>query len=260
MTNSVAATVSVCMATYNGARFLRPQLESILAELRADDEIVIVDDASSDATREIIAEFDDPRIRSFTNERNSGYVRTFERALSLATGHVLLLSDQDDVWIAGRRDILVDAAVGTGFAASNILLLDSHEPLLSPLTRRPWLLRASDSQRALHNQFAILAGDIPYFGCAMAIRRDRLGLVLPFPTGLAESHDLWIATVANTAREMTHVEQATLYRRMHEDNASTSRPRGILPALRSRLLLVRLWRVARRRLRLTGSSAGANRG
>ncbi|MBS1906030.1 MAG: glycosyltransferase [Actinobacteria bacterium] len=237
------------MATYNGSAYLREQLDSILSELRPDDEIVIVDDASPDDTVAVVETYDDPRIRLVRNDRNRGYVRSFERALGVATGDVLLLSDQDDVWIPGRRDALVEAATARGVAASNLLLLGSEEALRSPLTGRPWLLRAADGTRPLRNELGILAGDIPYFGCAMAIRRDSLDLVLPFPEGLTESHDLWIATVANAARRMTHLEQPTLYRRVHEDNASTSRPRGIGAVLRSRLLLLRLWQLARRRVR-----------
>jgi len=242
-------TASVCMATYNGAKYLRPQLDSILAELRDGDELVIVDDASSDDTTAILAGYADPRIRVVHNEQNLGYVRAFERAMHLSTGDVVLLSDQDDVWIPGRRDALVTAAAATGIAASNLLLLGSEEPLRSPVTGRPWLLRAMDGPRALRNELRMLAGDVPYFGCAMAVRRDLLAQVLPFPQILVESHDLWIATVANASRRMTHVEQPTILRRMHADNTSAPRPRGLLPALRSRLMLVRLWRIARRRAR-----------
>lgn len=242
-------TASVCMATYNGATYLRPQLDSILAQLDDGDEIVIVDDASPDDTVAVIESYDDPRIHLVRNAQNRGYVRTFERAMQLATGDVLLLSDQDDVWITGRRDALVAAAEAKGIAASNLLLLGSEEPLRSPVTGRPWLLRAADGERSLRNEMRILAGDIPYYGCAMAISRDALALVLPFPAGLTESHDLWTATVANAAHRMAHLEQPTLYRRVHDDNASTSRPRGIGAVLRSRLLLLRLWRLARRRVR-----------
>ncbi|MDA4894268.1 glycosyltransferase [Microbacterium resistens] len=242
--------VSVCMATYNGARFLRPQVESILAQLRPDDEIVVVDDASRDDTVAVLESFRDDRLRIIRNDRNVGYVRTFEHALSLATGDVLLLSDQDDVWTDGRRDALVAAAGETGFAAGDLVLLGDDAPLRSPLTGRPWRLAPLPGHGSLRNELRLLAGDAPYYGCAMAIRRDdALGLVLPFPAYLTESHDLWIATVANTGRMMTHVHMPVLRRRLHEDNASAPRPRGVIPALRSRLLLLRLWREARRRLR-----------
>lgn len=257
--HSSGASVSVCMATYNGAAYLREQIDSILAQLRDRDELLIVDDASTDDTRTIIASYADSRMRLITNESNLGYVRSFERALSLATGDVMLLSDQDDVWIEGRLDALAHGASVRGVAASNLLLLHTEEPLRSPLTGRPWLLRAQDSTRAARNELAMLAGDIPYFGCAMAVHRDAIDLILPFPEGLAESHDLWIATVANAAHLMTHVETATLYRRVHEDNASTSRPRGVGAAIRSRLLLLRLWRLARRRIRGARGLASARR-
>ncbi|MFB7250234.1 glycosyltransferase [Microbacterium sp. NPDC056234] len=241
--------VSVCMATYNGERYLREQLDSILAELEPTDEVVIIDDASSDGTVALLETYDDPRVRVFARDVNHGYVRSFEEALTRATGDVLMLSDQDDVWIPGRRALLVAALEERAVAASNLVLLSTGVPLRSPLTRRDWLLRTGGGAQQHRNQLRLLLGDAPYFGCAMAIRRDFLPVALPFPDGLSESHDLWLATVANAAGELVHVEQPTLRRRVHGENASSDRPRGILPALRSRLLLVRLWREARRRVR-----------
>ena len=239
------------MATYNGEKYLGAQLATILPQLHADDELIIVDDASTDGTPELLAALDDPRITVIRNEENQGYVRTFERAMSLATRDVLLLSDQDDEWVDGRRDALVDAAATADVIASNLVLLGSEEPLRSPLNGRPWLLTPADDGRRARNELRILAGDAPYFGCAMAVRRAALGLVLPFPAYLDESHDLWIATAANAAGTLRHLEQPTVRRRVHDDNASSSRPRGIGKALRSRLLLLRLWREARRRVKMT---------
>lgn len=244
-----SATASVCMATYNGEKYLDAQLESILQQLGEDDELIVVDDASTDGTLDVLGALDDPRVSVLRNEVNLGYVRTFERAMSLATRDVLLLSDQDDVWVEGRRDALVAAAKTADVVASNLVLLGSEEPLTSPLNGRPWLLSPADDGRRACNELRILSGDAPYFGCAMAIRRDALGLVVPFPSYLDESHDLWIATVANSAGTLRHLAQPTVHRRVHEDNASSSRPRSIGKALRSRFLLLRLWREARRRIK-----------
>lgn len=241
--------VSVCMATYNGERYLREQLDSILVELEPTDEVVIIDDASSDGTVALLETYGDPRVRVFARDVNHGYVRSFEEALTRATGDVLMLADQDDVWIPGRRALLVAALEERAVAASNLVLLSTGAPLRSPLTRRDWLLRTGGGAQRLRNQLKLLIGDAPYFGCAMAIRRDFLPVAVPFPDGLTESHDLWLATVANAAGQLVHVEQPTLRRRVHGENASSDRPRGILPALRSRVLLLRLWREARRRVR-----------
>lgn len=243
-------SVSVCMATYNGSAYIEHQLRSILAELEPDDEVVIVDDASTDDTLDVIDAVGDGRVRVVRQSTNLGYVRTFETALRATRGEVILLADQDDEWVAGRRQVLVAAARSAGVAASNLEMLGSGAPMSSPLSGRPWLLRATTSDHRLRNELKILAGAAPYFGCAMAVRRDMLPALTPFPPFLTESHDLWIATVANDSGRMRHVEMATVRRRIHASNASSARPRGVRRALRSRWMLVRAWREARRRRRM----------
>ncbi|QEW01550.1 glycosyltransferase [Microbacterium caowuchunii] len=235
------------MATYNGSAYVEHQLRSILDDLASGDDVVVVDDASTDETAEIVERIGDPRIRLIRQEENRGYVRTFEAAIRAAAGDVLLLADQDDEWVPGRRDILAEAARRDGIAASNLSLLGSDSPLPSPLSGRAWRLRDATSDHRLRNEVRILAGMAPYFGCAMAIRRDLLAAILPFPDYLTESHDLWIATVGNVTGRMRHVEETTVRRRIHDTNASSSRPRGVRRALASRWMLVRLWREALRR-------------
>ena len=90
----IAATpVSVAMATYNGLRWLQPQIDSILSNLREGDELVIVDDGSSDGTWERLLELDDPRVHPVRNESNRGVRATFERALSLTRHDIVFLAD-----------------------------------------------------------------------------------------------------------------------------------------------------------------------
>ncbi len=243
------STVSVCIATYNGERYLAHQLRSILDELTPDDEVVIVDDASTDGTLAVAEGIDDPRVRVIRQSANRGYVRTFEAAIAAATKDVVFLSDQDDEWVAGRRAALLEALGDRSIAAGDLVLLGDDAPLTSPLTRRPWRLGALPNGGSFGNELRLLAGDAPYYGCAMALRRDALELVLPFPDFLIESHDLWIATVGNTARTLAHVRRPVLRRRLHDANASAPRPRGIVKALQSRWMLVRAWAEARRRVR-----------
>ncbi|MFT4260660.1 glycosyltransferase [Microbacterium sp.] len=239
--------VSVCMATWNGEAYLREQLDSIFAELEPQDEVVVVDDASSDGTVALLRSIDDPRLRVHARAENRGYVRTFEEALGLATGDVLMLSDQDDVWIPGRRALFLDALESAAVAASNLVLLGSDRPLPPPVPGASWRLRAGQSRHRWRNELRILAGIAPYFGCAMAFRRDVADRLLPFPEYLDESHDLWIATFATRNRMMRHIEQPTIRRRIHDENASPSKPRGIAQVLRARWLLLRLWVEAARR-------------
>lgn len=243
--------VSVVMATYNGARHVEEQLRSILDQLHADDEVVVVDDASTDDTLAVLARVDDPRVRVLPMPVNRGYVRTFGTALGEARGEVVLLSDQDDVWLPGHRDLLVDALRDHLVVASNLVVLGTGEPLDSPFGRPGWRLRAADSDRRWANVAGVVAGLRPYYGCAMGVRREALDVALPFPDLLTESHDLWLALLGNLAGSLRHVEEPTLQRRVHDANATPDRPRGIRPALESRVMLLRAVRELRRRLRTT---------
>lgn len=251
--------VSVCMATYNGAAYVQEQLYSILAELEPQDEVVVVDDGSSDDTLRIANSIGDPRVRIVSRGTNRGYVRTFEEAMSRAIGDVILLADQDDIWIPGRRAQLVQALSRKSVVASNLVLLGSDAPLQSPLRHRPWLLSAQQDATPVRNLLRVLLGDVPYYGCAMGIRREALERVLPMPAWLTESHDLWIATVANVDRDIAHVAEPTVRRRVHATNASSGGPRGVRAVVASRLLLIRMLLTALSRRRRAGRRRGVSR-
>ncbi len=244
MSEPSAPSVSVCMATYNGQRWLPEQLSSILTELDVDDEVVIVDDASTDDTVQVATSFDDPRVRVVRQATNRGYVRTFEHALTLARRDIVFLSDQDDVWVPGRRDALIAALEGAEVAAGELLLHPDGRPLPHPITRRPWRLGAPGRGHRLARQLRIWMGTAPYFGCAMAVRRPYLDVALPFPAFLTESHDLWLATLSNAGGVLSHATTPTVLRRLHESNTSPSRPRGPVAVLAARIMLARCSREA----------------
>lgn len=248
--------VSVCMATYNGAAYVQEQLDSILLELEPEDEVVIVDDGSSDDTLRIVNGVGDPRVKMVSHGSNRGYVRAFEDAMTRAIGDVILLADQDDIWIPGRRAQLVQALSRKSVAASSLVLLGTETPLRSPLRRLPWVLSAEQDATPVRNLLRILAGDMPYFGCAMALRREALERVLPMPMWLTESHDLWIATVANVHRDIAHVAEPTVRRRVHSSNASSGSPRGLRAVVASRLLVIRMLLAALSRRRRAGRRGG----
>src|SRR5690242_1846918 len=100
--------ISVAMCTFNGARFLPEQLESITAQTRLPDELVICDDRSADESLEIIRAFlDRPpfTVRLEINERNLGSTKNFEKAIGLCQGEIIALADQDDVWFPQKLEL-----------------------------------------------------------------------------------------------------------------------------------------------------------
>ena len=103
-------TVSVVMCTYNGAKYLREQLDSIISQTYPIYELIIQDDCSSDETMAIVQEYakDHPIIKLFVNESNLGYNRNFKSALMKATGDYIAISDQDDVWFPEKIKTQID--------------------------------------------------------------------------------------------------------------------------------------------------------
>ena len=93
-------TVSVALCTYNGETYLRPQLDSILAQSVVPDEIIVCDDISKDATVQILEEYKNqfPQIRIFVNPENLGFIKNFEKAINLCTKDIIVICDQDDLW------------------------------------------------------------------------------------------------------------------------------------------------------------------
>ncbi|SDP04468.1 Glycosyl transferase family 2 [Arthrobacter sp. ok909] len=239
----VPLRASICMATYNGAEFVEEQLASILAELGPDDEIVIVDDASTDDTVARIRQLADPRIRLIEAAANQGYVRSFEQAVRASRGEAIFLADQDDVWIEGRLDAMLEALATHAVVASNFDVLGGGDR--PPIPR----LRAADSGRHRANLWGIMVGYRAYYGCGMAFRREVLPSFVPVPAYLHESHDLWLAILGNTAGSIRHLDASTLLRRLHESNATPRGWRSLSVILAARVVLLRLMIEARRRLR-----------
>lgn len=231
------------MAAYNGSRYISEQIQSILADLGPEDELVIVDDKSTDNTVDIVRAISDPRIRLICSEANERYVRTFGKAAALARGEYIFLADQDDIWVPGRTAKMIDALGKSAMVAGNVALFGG------PAENSPWSLRTEDSRRRLANIAGVMVGYRPYYGCAMGFRRDFADIVLPMPDFLYESHDLWMALAGNLAGEMTHLGEPVLYRRLHEDNETPRHWRRLDRILKARWMLLRALATAGRRLR-----------
>ena len=100
--------ISVCIATYNGEKYIKEQLDSILVQLGEDDEVIIGDDGSTDLTLDIIKSYNDPRIKIYKNSFKN-LILNFESTLEKAKGDYIFLSDQDDVWLPNKvKDSLKD--------------------------------------------------------------------------------------------------------------------------------------------------------
>jgi glycosyltransferase involved in cell wall biosynthesis len=232
--------ISVCIATFNGERFIDEQLQSILMQLPKGGEVVIVDDASTDRTVAIISGYADARIRLYRHDNNLGYVAAFARAIALARGDVIFLSDQDDVWVKGRIERML-SALGDGMVlASTAGLLPDGRLMRQPITGRDWAASEWTARRPFMATAALILGTSMYYGCAMALRREFRDVVLPFPAFVKESHDQWIALCAIRTRSLRVLDTVTVLRRIHDSNASAPAPRSLVKIAKSRWMAFRM--------------------
>lgn len=227
--------ISICMATYNGELYLRPQIASIFEQMGPDDELIVIDDASNDSTIAYLESLKDHRIRLIRNEKNLGHVQSFAKAIGFASRQWIFMSDQDDIWVAGRVRAMCDIlSAGAALVSTNSGYIDANGQPVPPL--QPGLDQ-SGSDRHLDNIWRIFNGTAAYYGCAMALRDELRDIILPIPS-YVESHDLWIAMAANMAGNNQHLDRITLLRRVHGTNASViSRP--IVKKIWSRVIFAR---------------------
>jgi glycosyltransferase involved in cell wall biosynthesis len=220
------------MAVFNGERYLRSQLDSILVQLRTDDEIIIVNDCSSDNSVNVIRGLNDARIRLVENTNNIGPSASFERAISLACGKYIFLSDQDDIWLPDKV-----SAVCKVFEESNAVLIcsdarivDANENLVQESL---FALRRAGSgfwRNIYKNGFV---------GCCMAFRSAAREYFMPFPVGVG-MHDEWIGLCSSIAGRVHFFNKKLIDYRRHGGNATQLVHGSVLFMVRKRLTFLRL--------------------
>lgn len=223
--------VSVCLATYNGAQHLLPQILSILDQLRKSDELIVVDDCSVDQTVEKLSNIEDCRLKLYVNKVNLGHVKAFERAIEKSQGEIIFLSDQDDVWVPGRMEKMLNALKNSSASvvATNFFIF-SENPELAEAN----LKRLPTDYDPLTIVFRLFSGTIPYFGCCMAFKRRLLSSLLPFPA-FVESHDLWLAFNGVFNGGIVHVSDESLFHRIHSNNLTPKIRRSYRKVLKTRV-------------------------
>ena len=206
--------LSVCMATCNGSRFVRAQLESILAQLGPADELIVSDDASKDDTLEIVDSYHDPRIRVLSGNVFHSPVRNFEHALCNARGRILVLSDQDDVWLPGRIDLIHERLDGDTERIALIMMDGEIVDAEGTLLKESIFSTNRAGGGILKNIY-----DNTFTGCCLAFTRPLLEIALPIPQRIP-MHDMWLGILAEIFGRVEFVPVRTIRYRRHAANTS----------------------------------------
>jgi glycosyltransferase involved in cell wall biosynthesis len=202
--------VSVCLATYNGEKYIKEQLDSILIQLDKNDEIIISDDGSIDNTINIIHEYNDLRIKIYTNFSHKGITGNFENALIHSKGEYIFLSDQDDIWLENKVDNSINYLYTFDLIITDCKVVDSNLNIIQPS-----FFKLNNSQSGILNNLYHSS----YIGCCMAFKREILKDILPFPKDIP-MHDSWIGFVCDLFYKSLFLPVPLILYRRHDQNAT----------------------------------------
>lgn len=202
--------ISVCIATYNGEKYIENQLRSILHQLSEEDEIIVSDDGSKDRTIDIVKDFNDSRIRIVNNEKH-GVAFNFENAISNAKGDYIFLSDQDDEWLYNKVERCLTGLQTYHCIVTDCYICDGEGEIIN----KSFFSLNGTKKGKIYN-LLVKSG---YIGCCMAFRKEILAKVLPFPEDIP-LHDLWIGNVAAFYYSLGWISDKLIKYRRHGNNAS----------------------------------------
>lgn len=204
--------VSVAMATYNGEKYIKEQLESIISQTYKNIEVVITDDASTDDTIKVINEFKNKHgfIKVFLSDINKGVTQTFEHSFTKCGGDFIAISDQDDIWEPNKIETLLAGLDQEDAVYSNSLLIDK-------------------TGKSLHKEFKSLMKLQSYYdgspflmgncipGHTILMKTGFAKTILPLPRGMM--FDRWISFCAASNNGIKYVDKPLVRYRQHENNS-----------------------------------------
>lgn len=196
------------MATYNGEKFIREQLISILMQISKDDEVIISDDGSTDQTISIINDIKDPRIKIYINKGKHGVTFNFINALEKSSGDYIFLADQDDYWLPNKYGVTMEYLKRYDLIHSDSIVTDENLNVLN-----------DSFYGMLRNGKGIIKNIVKstYYGSHMAFSRKIFVNATPFPRTAEIGHDLWLGLVAEMTGNVAFINERLLYYRRHKE-------------------------------------------
>lgn len=243
--------ISVCMTSHNGEKYIKQQIDSILSQLSAEDELIISDDGSDDNTIDIIKGINDKRIRLLNFQHELSYSHrylpayyyasaNFNNALIEARGDIIFIADQDDIWHSDKIKRCLKELETHDIVCHNFDVIDVDGNILE----------TSHLPKGIYDDLGFFGylKHLPFRGCCLAFNRKVYELSVPLPKSTFE-HDCWIGMMS-IAHNMkyTFIDEPLIGYRRHSINISElESPNGLLFKLqyRSRLLVKMALRILR---------------
>lgn len=203
--------ISIAMASYNGEKYLKEQLDSIYAQTYKNIEVIVTDDCSTDKTVDILEHYAKScGLKYFVNEKNLGFVKNFEKVLSLCDGDYIALADQDDIWCKDKIEILFKNVSGHLMVHSDAMLINDQGKMIEES-----FTKQSKKKIYQTTQEYLFINNVT--GCTSMIDKTLLKKALPIPSKFGV-HDYWLAVIASTQGSIAYVDKPLVKYRQHDNN------------------------------------------
>lgn len=214
--------IDILLATYNGEKYLKEQLDSILNQTYKNINLIISDDASKDGTREILKGYEekDKRIKVFYQEKNSGYVKNFEFLLKQVESDVFMLSDQDDVWLPQKVEKTYEALKNNDadLAFGDLEVVDQDLKTIYPSFND--FMKLSRKIRKCVNSYKLNYLYCCVTGCTLMLKKKWISKIIPIPKNSKHLiHDHWIGIIVGVNNgKSVYIPEKYIKYRQHGDN------------------------------------------
>lgn len=206
--------VSIAMATYNGEKYLRQQLDSIYKQTYKNIEVIVTDDCSSDKTTEILQEYRQLYgLKYYVNDINLGYAKNFERAASLCSGDLIAFSDQDDIFLPDKIEVLVREIGDYSLIYSDATLIDAEGKEYASS-----YMRYANHPMLTGKPFKEIVFRCFIRGFQIMFNRDLLRVALPMPNHV--THDDWFTILAAKRGGIKYLDLSLVQYRQHGRNVT----------------------------------------
>lgn len=222
--------ISVAIATYNGEKYIKEQLISIIKNLNSDDEIIISDDGSTDSTIDIIKSFKDNRIKIIAGPKK-GIIKNFENAIKHCRGDYIFLSDQDDIWMDNKIEKTMNL-----FNEENYILIVHDNKMVN--SQKEIINNSFFEYRGCKNGIINNLIKNSFIGCCMALKKELVSEIIPMPTDIP-MHDQWIGLIALLNGKVCFYKEPLILYRRHDSNNSSFKKNNLLKMISNRVHLIK---------------------
>ena len=213
-------TIDILLATYNGEKYLREQIDSILKQTYQNFKLIISDDCSIDETSKILKEYEkkDKRVVIYYQEENLGYIKNFEFLLSKVEHDLYMLSDQDDVWLPEKIEKSYEKLKNTNsdLVYGDLIVVDKDLNEINPSFMK---LKKTFRKANKYSDYRAVYLYNCVTGCTILSKSKFISKILPFPTNVSYvPHDYWIALIVGMNGKITFINEPLIKYRQHGNN------------------------------------------